>query len=100
MDQINKFVDLCIIDEYAEKDVFNGYHLDLDDLPETEISNLADLLLEHDTHIRDYVRAYMQELLNDRLRECTLEGRCNQGITLNYRPNGDYYFNVPRGGAE
>lgn len=73
MENINYYIDTCLIQEYGIPNrELNSYELDLDDLPESEVSNLLDRLMGDDTNVRDYVRHQMQRLIETRLREVTL----------------------------
>lgn len=67
MDKINRFIDRCLIDEYADKKSKDGYSLDVDDLPKKEIKDLVDILLDEDTDTRDTVLFQIQKLINERL---------------------------------
>ena len=89
IESLNKYVYLCIIDEYADKCFQTGYSLDVDSLPDHEISNFLDELMKRDTNVRDYVLHAMQEAINDRLPECEAEDRENAGLTLVHMSNGD-----------
>lgn len=73
MENITTYIDNCLIQEYGIPNrELNAYELDIDDLPENEVSNLLDRLMLDDTNVRDYVRCQMQSLINRRLREVTL----------------------------
>jgi hypothetical protein len=63
--QINRYIDSCLIDEYA-----NNYTLDVEHLPAHERTDFLDYLMEHDNVIRDIVHFHMQGLINKRLLEC------------------------------
>lgn len=89
MKDLNKYIDNCIIDEYATKSFSEGYSLDIDDVPETEISNFIDELMKRDTNVRDYVLHSMQQLINERLRERESDERYDSGLRLIRLPNGD-----------
>ena len=97
MDSLNQYVDLCIIDEYADKSFSEGYSLDLETLPENEISNFLDELMRQDTNVRDYVRHCMQQLIDSRLPECEVRDRDNAGLTLVHLSNGDTRIERMRG---
>lgn len=70
MQQLHNYVDICLIDEYANKDFENGYSLDLDDLSENERENFLKELMQHDTAVRDLVHYHMQKLIDERIPEC------------------------------
>ena len=73
MENINSYIDTCLIQEYGVPNRhLNSFELDVDDLPENEISNFLDRLMHADTSIRDLVRSSMQTLIEKRLREVTL----------------------------
>lgn len=75
MKAINSYIDRCLLDEYADKDLENGFSLDIDFLPEYEIENFLDQLMKNDTTIRDLVYYHMQKLINRRLSEYESENR-------------------------
>ncbi len=73
MQNVYTFIDKCLIQEYGIPNLeLNSYELDLDDLPDNEVSNLLDRLMLDDTNVRDVVRSHMQKLIDKRLREVTL----------------------------
>jgi hypothetical protein len=76
--QLQKYIDLCIIDEYAEKDLKMGYSLDVDSLPEHTKSNFLDELMSNDTTVRDLVLHHMQEMINKRLEKLEERERQDQ----------------------
>jgi hypothetical protein len=75
MKEINSYIDRCLIDEYATKSFDEGYSLDVDDLSEHERSNFLDVLMKHDTNVRDYVLFQMQKLIDQRLPQVEVEDR-------------------------
>jgi hypothetical protein len=89
MDEINSYIDVCLIDEYAEKDFENGYSLDVDSLPENERANFLDRLMQEDTTVRDLVLYHMQKLIDERLPEREAEDRQHAGLKLIRLSNGD-----------
>ena len=95
--KLEQYIDLCLIDEYADKSFAHGYSLDLDNLPDHEVENFLDHLMKNDTAVREYVRIKMQEYIDARLPECEAEDRRHAGISLRYRSNGDTYLEYPRG---
>jgi len=73
MENINTYIDHCLIQEYGVKNYeLNSFELDLDDLPKNEIDNFLHRLMEQDTHVRDAVHFAMQSMIESRLREVTL----------------------------
>ncbi len=82
MNKINSYIDRCLIDEYAHKSFKNGYSLDLDSLPEHEIYNFLEKLMENDTKVRDLVRYEMQQLIDNRLPEVEAEDRKASGYRI------------------
>lgn len=70
MKELYNYVDICLIDEYADKDFENGYSLDIYDLSENERENFLRQLMLHDTTVRDLVAFEMQKLINKRLSLC------------------------------
>ncbi len=67
MNELYNYVDICLIDEYANKDFDKGYSLDIDDLSEDERENFLNQLMKYDTAARDLMRYHMQQLINKRL---------------------------------
>jgi len=73
MENINNYIDTCLIQEYAIPNrELNSFELDLDDLPEIELDNFLHRLMQEDTTVRDVVHHHMQRLIENRLREVTL----------------------------
>ena len=68
MKEVFSYIDLCLIDEYKEQDK-DGYHLDIESIPEGELETFARLLMNHDTATREFVRMEMQRLIDYRLEE-------------------------------
>jgi hypothetical protein len=92
MKELTSYIDICLIDEYADKDFENGYSLDVDSLSEHERSNFLDLLMKNDTAVRDFVLHNMQKLIDERLPECEANDRSHAGLRLSQRSNGDSYL--------
>lgn len=91
MNQLNQFIDKCIIDEYATKDQ-EGYTLDVDSIPEHDKALFLEKIMENDTTLRDIVLFHMQRMINDRIPECEVNDRFENGYQLNHRSNGDTYL--------
>lgn len=73
MENINTYIDRCLIEEYGVKNrELNAYELDIDDLPENEKDNFLHRLMQEDTTVRDVIHHHMQRLIEKRLREVTL----------------------------
>jgi hypothetical protein len=89
MKELNRYVDLCLIDEYADKDFENGYSLDVDSLPEHERDNFLNELMKHDTTVRDLVLFHMQKFIDERLPECESNDRYHAGLKIITLSNGD-----------
>ena len=75
---IERYIDRCLLDEYATKDYQDGYTLYVDDLPAQEIDNFLDKLMQDDTAIRDFVRHQMQQLIDERLPQYEANHRYSQ----------------------
>lgn len=75
MKKLNSYIDRCIIDEYADRDLKAGYSLDVDDIPKHDFDNFLNMLMEEDTSVRDYVRWSMQKLIDARLPEVESQDR-------------------------
>ena len=64
-----RYMDLCIIDEYADKDLQCGYSIDISDIPIEEIHNLIDVLLTHDMNFRDFIFDHLGDILTRRVNK-------------------------------
>lgn len=91
MNKINQYIDICLIDEYATKNA-EGLSLDINDLPSNEISNFLDILMSDDSAVHDLVLDHMQKLINERLPDCEIKNRENNGLSLVRLSNGDSYL--------
>ena len=90
MQRIEKYIDNCLIDEYADK---SNYTLDVSDLPQNELDNFLDQLMSADTEVRDLVLYKMQQLIDSRLPEVELKDRQDKGIkTFKDRTTGEVRF--------
>ena len=89
MKDLNNYIDVCIIDEYATKSFSEGFSLDIDDVPEKEISNFLHELMQRDTNVKDYVLHSMQQLINERLKDRESDERYDSGLRLVRLSNGD-----------
>ena len=90
MSQLEKYIDNCLIDEYANK---KDYTLDVSSLPKNEIQNFLDVLMDDDTEIRDLILDKMQHLIDERLPEVEVRDRQNKGIKTHIdRINGEVRF--------
>lgn len=96
MKELHRYIDTCLIDEYADKDFHNGYTLDVDSLSEHERSNFLDELMKHDTTVRDLVLYHMQKMIDERLPECEAKDRDHAGLRVITLSNGDRQI-VPQG---
>jgi hypothetical protein len=77
---IRKYVERCLIDEYAIKNLQSGYSLDINDLPETEIQNFLDLLFKNDPILQEAIKDRMQDLINQRISFVELQARYDSGL--------------------
>lgn len=74
MEDVLRYIDVCVIPEYGTPNYeLNSFDLDIDDVPETEISNVLDRLMKEDSSVREIVHIHIQKLINQRLREVTLD---------------------------
>ena len=94
MKEINSYIDNCIINEYANKSLENGYSLDIDDVPPNDIAHLLDLLMKYDTDVRDQVLSRMQNWIDERLPICEMQDNYNNNIRVSRTINGDYLWSV------
>lgn len=90
--ELDRYIDLCLIEPYAEKDIERGYSLDIDSIPEHERANFLDAIMQEDTTLRDLVLFHMQKLINDRLPECEVNDREAKNLRLIHLSNGDTYL--------
>ncbi len=70
--ELNKYIDRCVIDEYAVR-TEDGFMLDVDDIPDHEKLTFLMKLLEEDTPLRDIALTLMQKLIDDRIPHCEQE---------------------------
>ena len=96
---LNQYIDVCIIDEYADKSFSDGYTLDVDDLKDHDRDNFLAELMRHDTTVRDLVLYHMQELINKRLIECEANDKYDSGLRLVRMSNGDSRLSLRQGVA-
>ena len=69
MNSLYKYIDLCVIDEFAKPDSQNLYSLDVDELPDYQKFDLLTEIIKEDTDLRDIVSFHMQKLIDQRLQE-------------------------------
>ena len=73
MEQVYSYIDSCLIQEYGTPNhELNAFDLDIDDVPEREISNVLDRLMKEDSSLREMVHIHIQGIIEKRLREVTL----------------------------
>lgn len=97
---IKKYIERCLIDEYAYKSFKNGYSLDVSDLPENELSNFLDMLFKHDYHTRDLILDRMQDMINERIPFVECQNKYDSGlIPVQDRINGEISWIANRGAA-
>jgi len=94
MREINSFIDICLIKEYSKKSLDNGYSLDIDDVPQNDRSHFLDLLMNHDTDVKDQVLSMMQSWINDRLQICEMKDNFQNNVHVNRTINGDYSWSA------
>ena len=83
--KLNKYIEVNIIDEYATKNILNGYELNVSDLPANELSNLIDKLVTDDEVTKDFILDRIQDLIDERLPLIEMQDRYEAG----YRPTQD-----------
>jgi hypothetical protein len=66
MNKLISYINL-IINEYADKPLDEAYHLDVESIPQNELSTLIEAMLEHDNHLRDIVMSHIQDSIDARL---------------------------------
>lgn len=77
---IEKYIDTCLIDEYADKDFECGYSLDIVSLSNHEQSNFLDFLIKNDSATKDLILDRMQELIDQRLPRVEAQARYDSGL--------------------
>lgn len=92
MIELERFIDRCIIDEYATKNLEEGYSLDIDQVPEHDQNIFLTKMLEADTNLRNYALNCMQQMIDDRIKEVELEERNYLGFTALRDDHGDIYL--------
>lgn len=66
MTNLNRYIDNCIINEYAAKKQ-DGYTLDVKKLPQNEIDHFLDELMNKDMYIKELILERMQDLIDQRI---------------------------------
>lgn len=89
---LDRYIDVCLIEPYADKDIERGFSLDIDTIPEHERDNFLDMIMKEDTTLRDLVLFHMQQLINSRLPECESNDREAKGLRTIRLSNGDTYL--------
>jgi hypothetical protein len=92
MIELEKFIDRCIIDEYATKNLEEGYYLDVDQIPAHDQNILLAKMLEADTALRDHALSCMQKMIDERITEVELEERDYLGFASRQDDSGDIYL--------
>ena len=91
LQSLNTYIDTCLIDEYADKSS-SDYTLDLDSLPQHEISNLLARVMQEDTSLRETILNGLQEMINERLPEFEASEQNRRGQRLVRLTNGDQFL--------
>ena len=89
MKSLHRYIDVCLIDEYADKDYVDGYLLDLDSIPDHEKEVFLNEIMKSDSALRDLIHFHMQAYINERLPICELKDMEFQGLKVSRRTNGD-----------
>ena len=74
MNNISKFLNL-LFSEYANKPHDEGYHLDVQDIPQQELIDLVDLMMKDDTTLRDSVLFHIQNTINSHIGDFEANNR-------------------------
>lgn len=77
---IEKYIDTCLISEYADKDFKHGYSLEVANLSDHEKSNFLDLLFRNDPVLKEMALDRMQELIEQRLPRIEAQDRYDAGF--------------------
>ena len=89
MKDVIRFLDLCVIDEYATKDFRDGWSLDADNIPRCDIETLVNLLMQEDTAVRDTIMSHIQTLIDERIRDREVNERYAAGFRAVRHADGD-----------
>ena len=92
MSTLNHYIDICLINEYADKDLFVGYSLDVSSISEHDRNNFLDQLMQHDEAFKDIVLDYMQEAINKSLVDRECEDRDSANLMIKQYSNGDRFI--------
>jgi len=90
---LSNYIEHSIIDEYADKNHFDGYSLHINDLPKNEIENFLSMLFDHDEVTKDLILDRMHELIDSQLpiKEC--KDKYEQGyVPVQDRNNGEIFW--------
>jgi hypothetical protein len=77
---IATFIDRTLIDEYASKDLHNGYALEVSELTQSDKSHFLDLLIAQDESLRELVEEHMQCLIDERCSAMEYRARCDSDV--------------------
>ena len=91
MNNLNQYIDLMLIDEYADKDILCKYSLAIEEIPSLEKQNFLHELLKHDEILNELIDERMQVLIDKRLEEMESKDRDSMGLTVRYHADGDRY---------
>lgn len=87
---IDKYVDTCLIREYADKDSKHGYSLDAASLSKHEQLNFLTMLVNHDDVLQELILDRMQELIELRLPMVEAQDKYDSGLIPTHNPvNGE-----------
>ncbi len=86
---VNKYIKYCLINEYATK-LEDGYFLDVEELPQSELNDFVALLMLKDDSVKDFMLARMQTLIDERLDAAMLDDKSDSGFrAVNDSINGE-----------
>lgn len=94
---IEKYIDTCLISEYADKDLKYGYSLDVAELPNHEKLNFLDFLLKYDPILRDMILDRMHELVAPRLERMEMQHKYDAGLIPHLDQNNGEVNWIARG---
>lgn len=92
MNTLNNYIDICLVNEYADKDLFVGYSLDISSVSEHDRNNFLDQLMKHDESFKDMILDYMQEAINKNLVDRECEDRDSMNLSVKHYSNGDKFI--------
>jgi hypothetical protein len=87
---LKKYINLCLIDDYADKDFKNGFSLCVSSLPDKELNNFLEIMVKHDPIMKELILDRMQELIDEHMPEREAKYKYDSGLKPRVDPiNGE-----------